>query len=77
MFKPDDFEISRQISHMSTLVPRTNPNPTKSGSGSFGLRIRSVKGSEFLSPDPDPDPASAAVAKFPEQVRTKHFFSSN
>jgi hypothetical protein len=35
------------------LVLGTYPNPTESGSGSFGLRIRSTKGSESSSPDLD------------------------
>jgi hypothetical protein len=46
----------------SIVVLSTNPNPTKSGSGPFGLGIRSVKGSESLSPDPDP----GSVARFPK-----------
>jgi hypothetical protein len=40
------------------LVLGTNPNPTESGSGSFGLRIWSANGSSSSSPDP------GSVARF-------------
>jgi hypothetical protein len=53
------------------VVLGTNPNPTESGS--FGLGIQSVKGSESLSPDPDP----GSVARFSKLTNNFGKFDSS
>jgi hypothetical protein len=54
-----------EMQKVPELVLGTNPNPTESGCASCGLRIQSVKVSEFSSPDPDP--VAKIVAKIVAQ----------